>query len=134
MKRLFSGFSSGKHSMSQLPSAFFSDLLPLIDDVGELKVTLFCFWALSQKGGNNPYLAKADFLTSESLLEGLAILDRERDAEALLEEALANCVARGTLLPVDVDLNQQKQCLYFLNTSKGRRAVKQIQAGKWQSS
>ena len=41
--KTFSGFPDSELKMAALPEMFFTDLLPLIDDVLELKVTLACF-------------------------------------------------------------------------------------------
>ena len=47
----FPGFPSGKLRLTQVPNLFFSDLLPSIDNLAEMKVTLYAFWALAQKEG-----------------------------------------------------------------------------------
>ena len=62
--RKFNGFKPGKVRHIKLPAPLFSDLLPLIDDLPELHVTLFCFWALSQKDGTFRYLRQRDFVNS----------------------------------------------------------------------
>ena len=49
--KTFSGFPDSELKMSALPEMFFTDLLPLIDDVLELKVTLACFRLFEQKTG-----------------------------------------------------------------------------------
>ena len=36
----FAGFPSGKMHLTRIPAQFFSELLPQIDHLGELKVTL----------------------------------------------------------------------------------------------
>ena len=58
----FSGFPGGKLRLTPVPNLFFSDLLPHIDEVHELKVTLYAFWALTQREGRVRYLRLADFL------------------------------------------------------------------------
>ncbi len=47
----FSGFPEGKQRLTPVPNLFFSELLPAIDDLAELKVTLYAFWALNQQDG-----------------------------------------------------------------------------------
>ena len=37
----FPGFPDGKQRLTAVPSLFFSDLLPIIDNLAELKVTLY---------------------------------------------------------------------------------------------
>ncbi len=46
----FSGFAA-RADMVRVPAPFFSELLPIIDHLGELKVTLYCLWALQRKEG-----------------------------------------------------------------------------------
>ena len=120
----FDGFPNGKVNWTALPTTFFSELLPLIDDLNELKITLFCFWALQQKEGDFRYLIPADFSTDNDMLVGLN--------EATREAAIAQAVQRGTLLQASVELQEKAQTLYFLNTERGRLAIHQIAAGKWQ--
>ena len=50
--RGFAGFPAGKAASTPLPNLFFSDLLPAIDHLGELKVTLYAFWALGRQRGH----------------------------------------------------------------------------------
>ena len=47
----FSGFPTGKTRYTPVPNQFFSELLPQIDDLDELKLTLYCFWRLNLKAG-----------------------------------------------------------------------------------
>ena len=44
----FVGFPDAKLKPIAVPELFFSDLLPLIDDLAELKLTLHCFWPVSR--------------------------------------------------------------------------------------
>ena len=45
----FNGFPPGKTRTTVIPNQFFSELLPTIDDLVELKLTLYCMWALQQQ-------------------------------------------------------------------------------------
>ena len=47
----FPGFPEGKLRLTPIPNLFFSDLLPQIDDLSEMKVVLYAFWALGKKDG-----------------------------------------------------------------------------------
>jgi DNA replication protein len=127
MTRKFAGFYPAKAPLTSLPAAFFSDLLPLIDDLGELKLTLFCFRALYQKEGKYRYLRQRDFATDAALTAGLSA------AGAALDDALRRAVARGTLLTAETQINAQIERLYFMNTEQGREAVRQLEAGTWQA-
>jgi DNA replication protein len=132
MTEQFKGFAPGKHKTIPLYAEFFSELLPLIDDLAELRVMLFCFRALQQKEGTYRYLRRRDFQQDEALMRGLAFEKGELDA--VLDAALAKAVERGALLCATIMLNDALESLYFMNTVRGRQAVTQIEAGKWQPS
>ena len=125
----FSGFPSGKQRTASVPALFFTELLPQIDHLGELKVTLYCFWRLSVKEGNIRYVRRVEMIADPGFLEGLAPYKHE--AEAALDEALERATARGTLLHVELESASGKEDLYFMNTPKGRAAVEGIIKGEW---
>lgn len=125
----FPGFPGGKLRMTQVPNLFFSDLLPIIDNLTELKVTLYAFWALGQKEGKVRYLRLTDFLNDPEFVKGLgATVNLATDA---LMDGIERAVARGTFLHVNVESADGKMDLYFLNTEKGRAAVEGITRGEW---
>lgn len=125
----FSGFPSGKVRHTLVPNLFFADLLPAIDHLGELKITLYCFWRLGLKEGTFRYVRRAEFLADEALLKGLALA--RRDAEAALDDALERATARGTLLHVSIESASGTEDMYFMNTAKGRAAVDALTRGAW---
>ncbi|HOD43963.1 MAG TPA: DnaD domain protein [Anaerolineaceae bacterium] len=122
----FAGFSSSKTRTTPLPEAFFAELLPQVDDLGELKVTLYAFWHLSRQEGSLRYLTGRDFAEDSRLLEGLP-----GGAEAL-PGALDRAVRRGTLLRAQPAQGETGDSLYFLNTPRGRAAYQGLLKGTWQ--
>lgn len=127
----FDGFKPGRVRHIRLPAPFFSDLLPLVDDLAELQVTLFCFYALHQKEGSYRYLRRRDFDAAPWLAQALRAARPDQDPAVALEGALAQAVARGTLLCARVKLDSGGETLYFLNTSTGRAAADQIRGGHY---
>lgn len=125
----FTGFPPGKTRLTPLPAAFFSELLPQIDHLGELKVTLYAFWFLDRMEGDIRFARFADFASDERLVSGLA--ESQTEALAALGDALARAVERGTLLRVGETESDSEQQLYFLNSPRGRAAVKALQNGDW---
>ena len=111
-----------------LPNLFFSDLLPLIDNMAELKVTLYAFWALGQREGAVRYLRLTDFMNDPVLLKAMGGASIQSGVDALLD-GVERAVARGTFLKVDVDGADGQMELYFINTEKGRAAVEGISRG-----
>jgi DnaD/phage-associated family protein len=126
------GLPGGKVSFDRIPSYFFSDLLPEIDHLGELKVTLYVLWRLDNMEGDFRYLTIQNFLEDEIFISGLAESEGER--KAALVEALERCEARGSLLRADIDQLGGGITLYFFNSPKGRAAVQAIQEGSWRPS
>ncbi|MGB4871162.1 MAG: DnaD domain protein [Candidatus Promineifilaceae bacterium] len=125
----FPGFPDGKMRLTQVPNLFFSDLLPIIDNMAELKVTIYAFWALSQREGQVRYLRLADFINDTEFVKGLGPT-LKLASEALLD-GLERAVARGTFLHINIESADGKMDLYFLNTEKGRTAVEGITRGEW---
>jgi len=129
----FDGFPTGsKLSPTAFPALFFSDLLPMIDDLAELKVTLFCFWALHQKEGRFRYLRRDDFYNDAALKQGLLAAQPGADLDTILDTALTRALERGTLICAKVALDSGEETLYFVNTERGRTAVQQVESGAWQ--
>lgn len=125
----FAGFPEGKLRVTPVPNLFFSDLLPIIDDMAELKVILYAFWGLGQKEGAVRYLRLADFLGDNEFMKGLGPTPTIA-AEALMD-GIERAVARGAFLHINVESADGKSDLYFLNTEKGRAAVEGITRGEW---
>lgn len=125
----FNGFPPGKTSLIAVPSLFFSELLPLIDNLGELKVTLYCFWALQQQEGDYRYVRLTEMLNDNVLLAGFNVPEAQH--QQALQEGLQRAVTRGTLLHVTVHLQNETQDIYFMNTVNGRNAIRAIEKGDW---
>jgi DnaD/phage-associated family protein len=127
--RIFPGFSEGKTRFTPLPAAFYVELLPDIDHLGELKVTLYAFWRLDRMEGTFRFIQLSDFLGDARFMEGMG--RDPADAAANLDEALKRAVERGTLLKAIHEKDGKTQDIYFLNSPKGRAAVEAIRQGKW---
>ncbi len=125
----FEGFPEGKIHQIPIPSSFFFELLPKIEDIGELKVALFVFWHLDRMEGSFRYLRWADFVENPLLL--LSWGENPNDAEACLRQSLKLAVKRGFLLPVEVTNTNSTETIYLLNSPRGRLAIKAIENGKW---
>ncbi len=125
----FSGFPQGKLRLTPIPNLFFSDLLPHISNIAELKVTLYAFWALAQQDRPVRYLRYADFLQDRMFMDGLA--PRPNLAVEALDQGLELAEQRGTLLHIEIGSAEGEIDLYMLNTPKGRAAVDGILEGEW---
>ncbi len=128
----FSGFPPGRVRFTRIPSPFFTELLPEIDDLDELKVTLYAFWQLDRMEGTFRYLGLEDFSSDEVFMTG--INKNEKKALAALKDGLNKAVERGAFLSAEIEFEEGKRTFYFLNTIRGQAAVKAIASGDWQPS
>lgn len=119
-------------TLTAIPARFFDDVLPLIDDLAEMQVVLFCFWALPQKEQTYPYLLRQDFARYDALMQGLRTARPEADPTKTLDAALNRAVTHHILLCAPVTLDGEAHALYFLNTERGRKGIAQVEAGHWQ--
>lgn len=132
----FIGFPDAKMKAVVVPDFFFTDLLPLIDDLAELKLTLHCFWLLNEQEGRLRYLRGSDLRGDEILLESLNLDNDLRTPQQALEDALERAVARNTLLRMDIETGDPEsedalsEDWYFMNTVKGRQTVALIRQGR----
>ncbi len=125
----FHGYPAGEANLTPVPGLFFRELLPQINDLNELKATIYAFWRLTQKEGHFRYLQIDDFLDDEAFMGGL---DKGIDSpKQALETALSLCIERGSLLRAEVTTGRQRPVLYFINSPRGRSAVQAIQDGQW---
>jgi len=125
----FAGFPAGKQPYTPVPNLFFSELLPDIDHLAELKVTLHVFWLLTQKTGERRYVSGEELATDSRLLEGM--VSQGMTLRAALDDALERAVARRSLLKVRTGEGPGQKDWYFVNTEKGRQAMEDLLAGKW---
>jgi DnaD/phage-associated family protein len=133
----FVGFPDTKLRPVKIPDLFFADLLPQIDDLAELKLTLHCFWLLNEQNGEYRYLRGEDLRGDRTLLASLTLDSDLRTPEAALKEALDRAVTRNTLLRLEVDMTPDQpngpiitEDWYFINTVKGRQAIALIRQGR----
>ncbi len=122
----FGGFPAGELRFTSVPDLFFAELLPAIDNLAELKVTLHIIW-LRQRD-RRQVLTWAELAADETLARGLVALGD--DPEALLWEGLALAVARGSLLQTTIESETGPQDIYVLNSEGGRAALARVLEGE----
>jgi len=121
----FKGFRAGSEDAIPIPEAFFTDLLPVIDDLGELRVTLYAFWNLSGQVEEPRYLRYDDILKDDLLMSAFGASEDEQAAR--LSYALQRACARGILL----EALYKDHAFYFLNDEPGIAALEGLTAGVW---
>lgn len=128
-KQKFDGFPEGRLNATPIPEIFFNQLLPAIDHLGELKISLYAMWALARKPGRFQYLLRREMLADKLLLQALS--EEDTQAEQALDEALSRAVNRGLLLKTNIELGGQQETFFFINSQKGRAGIEGLQSGVW---
>lgn len=124
----FSGFSASRPTFTPVPTAFFSHVLPRIDDLAELKVTLHVIWLLHNKKGHPRFVTWDELLSDQTLLASLSVLSCP--PHEALGHGVARAVTRGTLLHLALESPGTVDNVYFLNDGPGRRAVARVREGE----
>jgi len=119
MQSKFQGFEERKKRFGALPDQFFSDLLPVIDDINELKVTIYLLWAAHKLGDFGSAFTIKDLLLDGIFCEGLQ--GEKKSKQELVEQALQLAAVRGSL--IQVDDSRADETLYFINSPRGRAAA-----------
>jgi len=126
VKATFAGFPSGARATA-VPSVFFSELLPQIEDEDELRATLYMFYALGRRKGYPRFVTQAELLSEAPLY---AAMGDDEEAPGRIRKGLDAAVARGSLLRLELEHEGRNEVLYFLNSPSDRRAVEQIRDGR----
>ncbi|HEY4492917.1 MAG TPA: DnaD domain protein, partial [Acidobacteriota bacterium] len=109
----FKGFID-KDDFTPIPNAFYQHLLGKIEDLDELKITIYALWRIQNLEGEEHSLDQTDFSK-----EGLGLTFEE------ISSGLEKAVQRGTLLSA----GNQEQVRYFLNTPRGRAEAQAFAQG-----
>ena len=128
----FDGFPPGKINTTRIPTLFFKELLPQIDDLDELKVTLYALWQITRLEGEVRFLKEEDFSGDPIFMAGMGATTaaQQRAVRAGLELA----VNRGTLLKTSVADKDDQLVIYFFNSPRGKAAVQSVADGSWRPS
>ena len=124
MSKPFAGVPAGRVAMTSLPNVLFSEVLPEIDDLSELQVTLHVFYLLYHKKGSPRLVTANELLADTTLYRALA--QNGRPVQETLNQALEKAVARRTLLQIVV----MGEDGYLFNTAESRRALERIERGE----
>jgi len=114
----FKGFTDSE-TFTQIPDSIFHQLIKEIDDVAELKITLYVLWRVEHTEGPFRTMCETDFDEKE--------LGLSADGVRL---GLEKAVQRGSLLRSQ----NAAEVFYFLNSPRGRAAAEAFAKGQWRES
>jgi len=128
----FDGFPPGKINTTRIPTLFFKELLPQIDDLDELKVTLYALWQITRLEGEVRFLKEEDFSGDPIFMEGMGATTAAQ--QRAVRTGLELAVNRGTLLKTSVPDKDDQLVIYFFNSPRGQAAVQSVADGSWRPS
>jgi DNA replication protein len=117
----FKGFTDSE-TFTQVPDSFFRELLTGIDDLAELKVTLYLLWRITHIESQFRCLCRTEIAEDDSFMSGISAAE--------LDSGLEKAVLRGSLLRVE----SPEGGFYFLNSPRGRANAEAMRKGDWRAS
>ncbi len=123
MKEYFSGFQENKKQFTGIPAQFFSELLPAIKDINELKLVFYLLWSAYTQGDYGVPFNIWDITLDENFLRGLDAPNGEM--EPLLTKLFEKLVQDKILVKV----LSSDESRYFINSPRGRAAAELALSG-----
>lgn len=122
----FKGFPAGSLRFISIPDLFFTQVVPQIDNLAELKLVLHFLWLHARQG--REAISRPDLLADETLMQSLRNI--EEDAQQALDEGVSLAIEHGILLYSRIEQNGAKHDFYFLNSERGRQAQQKVESGE----
>ena len=117
---IFPGFPS-RSEATPVPAAFFSEVLPKIDDLLELKAFLVALRRIKRRKGAVRWVSDTELRSAPEL--------RDHSPDRV-DAALRSAVMRGLLIDVPLTGDGVKErAAFFLNDPEGRRAASRVRSG-----
>lgn len=126
----FSGYLDIDRNPVPVPSRFFTDVLPEITSLGELRATTYLFRLVAHAGGWEAPVQEAAIIGDRALRRAFRVDGTPNaDTKEAILDALDRAVARGTVLRVVARSGRRSAAWYFLHTPVTRELVEAIQRG-----
>ncbi len=128
----FPGFPEETTNQIRIPEQFFRHILLHIENLSELKLTLYIFWRLERMEGPLHYIRFSDLLKDTQLV-GSMTKDPAK-ARPSIKASLNRAVKHGALVQADISMDNGQDTIICLNSARGRAAVDAIQHGEWRAT
>jgi DNA replication protein len=128
MNKHFDGFQENDERVTGIPDAFFSEILPYIIDINELKLCLYLLWKVDVVGDFGMPFTLNSILLDKLFTSGL------QSSTDVIKEVVAQTMemAADDHFLVKVK-NKSREFVYFINCPQGKKAAKEYN-GKHESS
>jgi DnaD/phage-associated family protein len=126
----FAGFNAHQRGNVVVPAAFFTELLPEISDINELRVLLALIRLVSDESTLESPLPETRILQDRALLESVRVDGiTSRIGRQTILHGLELLIARGVVLRVAAENSGRSDSWYFLHTPVTREFVEAIRRG-----
>jgi len=126
-KKLFPGFPT-RAEVTPIPTVFFIRVMPLIEDIAELKTILHIFWLLSRRRGYPQFVTYNELLSDPILISSIG--KETKPVDEKLRYTLQLVVQHGIMLHLELDRDGESEDIYFINTESEKKIIDTIQQGK----
>ena len=111
-----------RSDFTPLPNSLFTQVTPQIQDIAELKVTMYIFYLLHHKRRYPSFVTYEELLSNSAAMVGME--------EEALHHALDLAVNRGTILHLNLNIDGKWQDIYFANIESDREVIDKIKRGE----
>ena len=110
-----------------LSRTFFSNFVPTISSLSELKLVLYIIYLIHEKGDAFSGITAGELWDNQIIKDMLC--SESRSAEDVIQAALENAVSSGILLHLPLKVAGKQEDAYFLNTATSKEAIADVQSG-----
>ncbi len=112
---------------SAIPAYYINLIMPYVNDMAELKLSLHLFRLLYRKNTRPQYVSFEELLGDPAVVESMK--DAGDTVNKQIEAALSKAADRGIFLMLEVDVQGKRERIIFVNDPDNRQAVESIKNG-----
>ncbi len=122
----FKGFPP-RPEVTPLANIFFTEVLPGLSDIAEIKTVMHIMFLLSRRRGYPRFVSLGELHSDPVIVKGLG--EPGGNLDDLLRQALKSAVAHGVLLSVPVEMDGQADEAYFINNQSEQETISRVLDG-----
>lgn len=129
MSGQFRGFVLTSDPMIGIPTALLTEVLPQVQDLSEVHVTLAVFRLAAAAGGIEQPVAEHAIRQDQPLRTALRVEGSPREPDSRIQTGLDLATGRATLLRFTSETQQSQQTWYYVNTPANQGLVSAMARG-----
>lgn len=127
---IFKGFSEGSTLSFRIPEPIITEIIPRLDHLDDLVLTLYIFWKMEKIEGSVHFLIEKSIFLDPFYHKYYPNQDTNQIAEKL-KESIDRLMELGVILIYSYEADNSVEELLFLNSTRSRAAIKAIKNGDW---